>query len=341
MGTKKVYSSITEVTGNTPIVRLKKIEEKYNIKTQLYAKLEYLNPFGSVKDRIAEALVEDAWKRNKYNKDTVIIEASSGNTGISIAAVAARKGLNCLIVVPESISDEKTNMLDLLGANIVFVSEGIEEAIRTAKELTDQIKNAVMTCQFENKINVNIHKKTTAKEITKSVKKIDYFVSGVGTGGTITGVGEVLKKNKKSNTSIVAVEPWKASVLSGKQVQSHGIQGIGVGFLPKILNIKLIDYIFRAKDYEAIEYARIMANTEGIAVGLSSGAAICAGMKLGEIINNPLKKILIMVPSSAERYMSTELFDNKSQSLYELAELFGHPDSDTTNNLDKQQDPVL
>ncbi|PIM95713.1 PLP-dependent cysteine synthase family protein [Candidatus Hodgkinia cicadicola] len=341
MGTKKVYSSITEVTGNTPIVRLKKIEEKYNIKTQLYAKLEYLNPFGSVKDRIAEALVEDAWKRNKYNKDTVIIEASSGNTGISIAAVAARKGLNCLIVVPESISDEKTNMLDLLGANIVFVSEGIEEAIRTAKELTDQIKNAVMTCQFENKINVNIHKKTTAKEITKSVKKIDYFVSGVGTGGTITGVGEVLKKNKKSNTSIVAVEPWKASVLSGKQVQSHGIQGIGVGFLPKILNIKLIDYIFRAKDHEAIEYARIMANTEGIAVGLSSGAAICAGMKLGEIINNPLKKILIMVPSSAERYMSTELFDNKSQSLYELAELFGHPDSDTTNNLDKQQDPVL
>ncbi|PIM95538.1 Cysteine synthase [Candidatus Hodgkinia cicadicola] len=341
MRTKKVYSSITEVTGNTPIVRLKKIEEKYNIKTQLYAKLEYLNPFGSVKDRIAEALVEDAWKRNKYNKDTVIIEASSGNTGISIAAVAARKGLKCLIVVPESISEEKTNMLDLLGANIVFVSEGIEEAIRTAKELTDKIKNAITTCQFENKINVNIHKKTTAKEITKSVKKIDYFVSGVGTGGTITGVGEVLKKNKKSNTSIVAVEPWKASVLSGKQVQSHGIQGIGVGFLPKILNIKLIDYIFRAKDHEAIEYARIMANTEGIAVGLSSGAAICAGMKLGEVINNPLKKILIMVPSSAERYMSTELFDNKSQSLYELAELFGHPDSDATNNLDKQQDPVL
>ncbi|PIM95685.1 Cysteine synthase [Candidatus Hodgkinia cicadicola] len=345
MGIKKVYSSITEVVGNTPIVRLKKIEEKYNIKTQLYAKLEYLNPFGSVKDRIAEALVEDAWKRNNYNKDTIIVEASSGNTGISIAAVAARKGLKCLIVVPESISDERTNMLDLLGANIVFVSEGIEEAIRTAKEFTDQVKNAIMTCQFENKINVNIHKKTTAKEITKSIKNIDYFVSGVGTGGTITGVGEVLKK-KNPNTSIVAVEPWKASVLSGKQVKSHGIQGIGVGFLPKILNIKLIDYIFRAKDHEAIEYARIMAKTEGIAVGLSSGAAICAGIKLGEVINNPFKKILIMVPSSAERYMSTELFDNKSQPLSELVELFGHPESDTINNLDdqqkiEQQDPVL
>ncbi|PIM94972.1 Cysteine synthase [Candidatus Hodgkinia cicadicola] len=340
MATNKIYSSIIEVVGNTPIVRLKKIEEKYNIKTQLYAKLEYLNPFGSVKDRIAEALVEDAWKRNRYNKDTIIVEASSGNTGISIATVAARKGLKCLIVVPESISEEKLNMLDLLGAKIVFVSKGIDEAIRKAKEFTDQVKDAVMTCQFENKINVKIHKKTTAKEIIKSIKNIDYFVAGVGTGGTITGVGEVLKK-KDQNTTIVAVEPWKASVLSGKQIQSHGIQGIGVGFLPKILNINLIDYIFRARDYEAIEYARIMANTEGMAVGLSSGAAICAGMKLGKDINNPMKKILIIVPSSAERYMSTGLFDNKTQSLSELVTLFGHPDLDTTKNSNEQQEPIL
>ena len=181
MKIKKIYSSITEVVGNTPIVRLKKIEEKYNIKTQLYAKLEYFNPFDSVKDRIAEALVVDAWKRNKYNKDTIIVEASSGNTGISIAAVAARKGLKCLIVVPESISEERLNMLDLLGAKIVFVSKGIKEAIIKAKEFTDQVKHAVMTCQFENKINVKVHKKTTAKEITKSMKNIDYFISGVGT----------------------------------------------------------------------------------------------------------------------------------------------------------------
>ncbi|PIM96887.1 Cysteine synthase [Candidatus Hodgkinia cicadicola] len=340
METNKIYSSITEVVGNTPIVRLKKIEEKYNIKTQLYAKLEYLNPFGSVKDRIAEALVEGAWKRNRYNRDTIIVEASSGDTGISIAAVAARKGLKCLIVVPESISEERLNMLDLLGAKIVFVSKGIDEAIRKAKEFTDQVKDAVMTCQFENKINVKIHKKTTAKEIIKSIKNLDYFVAGVGTGGTITGVGEVLKKRDK-NTTIVAVEPWKASVLSGKQIQSHEIQGIGVGFLPKILNIKLIDYIFRARDYEAIEYAKIMANTEGMAVGLSSGAAICAGMKLGEAINNPLKKILIIVPSSAERYMSTGLFDDKTQSLSELVTLFGHPDLDTTKNSDEQQEPIL
>ncbi|PIM94963.1 Cysteine synthase [Candidatus Hodgkinia cicadicola] len=341
MRIKKIYSSITEVVGNTPIVRLKKIEEKYNIKTQLYAKLEYFNPFGSVKDRIAEALVVDAWKRNKYNKDTIIVEASSGNTGISIAAVAARKGLKCLIVVPESISEERLNMLDLLGAKIVFVSNGIKEAIKKAKEFTDQVKHAVMTCQFENKINVKIHKKTTAKEITKSMKNIDYFISGVGTGGTITGIGEVLKKRKNSNTSIVAVEPWKASILSGKQVQSHGIQGIGAGFLPKILNIKIIDYIFRAKDHEAIEYARIMATTEGMAVGLSSGAAICAGIKLGEVINNPLKKILIIVPSSAERYMSTELFDNKPQSLLELVALYGCSELEELKNSNEQQESIL
>ncbi|PIM94812.1 Cysteine synthase [Candidatus Hodgkinia cicadicola] len=340
MKTNKVYSSITEVVGNTPIVRLKRLEEKYNIKTQLYAKLEYLNPFGSINDRIAEVLVEDAWKRDKYNKDTVIVGASSDNIGISIAAVAARKGLKCLIVVPESIPEEQTDMLDMLGAKIVFVSNGITEAFSKAKEFTDNVEHAVMICQFENKLVVKTHKKTTAKEITKSIKNIDYFVCGVGTGGTITGVGEVLKK-KNPNTSIVAVEPWKASVLSGKQIQPHRIQGIGVGFLPKILNIKIIDYIFRARDYEAIEYARIMANTEGMAVGLSSGAAICAGIKLGEAINNPMKKILIMVPSSAERYMSTELLDNKSQSLSELVTLFGHPDVDITQNSDKQQEPTL
>ncbi|PIM95236.1 Cysteine synthase [Candidatus Hodgkinia cicadicola] len=338
MKNKKIYSSITEVVGNTPIVRLERIEEKYNIKTQLYAKLEYLNPFGSINDRIAEALVVDAWKRNKYNKDTIIVEASSDNTGISIATVAARKGLKCLIVVPESISEYHTNMLDLLGANIVFVSGGITEAITKAKEFTDNVKHAVMTRQFENKVNVKTHKKTTAKEITKSMGNIDYFVCGVGTGGTITGVGEVLKK-KNPNTSIVAVEPWKASVLSGKQVQSHGIHGMGVGFLPNILNINIIDHIFRAKDYEAIEYARVMANTEGMAVSLSSGAAICAGIKLGEAVNNPLKKILIMIPSSAERYMSTELFDNKPQSISELVALYGCSESEELKILNEQQEP--
>ncbi len=338
MKNKGVYSSITEVVGNTPIVRLKKIEEQYNIKTQLYAKLEYLNPFGSVKDRIAEALVEDAWKKNKYRKDTVIVEASSGNTGISIASVAARKGLKCVIVIPENTSEENKRMLELLGARMIFVSKGIQEAIRKAKEFTGLIKSAVMTRQFENKVNIRIHKKTTAKEIIKSLKDIDYFVSGVGTGGTITGVGEVLKKKKNSNTLIVAVEPWKASVLSGKQVNPHGIQGIGVGFLPAILNIKIIDYVFRAKDYEAIEYARIMAITEGIAVGLSSGAAICAGMKLGADINDASKKVLIMVPSSAERDMSTELFDNNSQSLDNLVKTDSKLEITMDKQLNEQQD---
>ncbi len=176
------------------------------------------------------------------------MEASSGNTGISIATVAARKGLKCVIVIPESISEERKMMLDLLGARMIFVSKGIKEAIKKAKEFTDLVESAVMTRQFENKVNVRVHKRTTAKEIMKSLNNIDYFVSGVGTGGTITGVGEALKKKNNSNTLVVAVEPWKASVLSGKQVQSHGIQGIGAGFLPAILNIKIIDYIFRAKD---------------------------------------------------------------------------------------------
>ncbi len=199
-----------------------------------------------------------------------------------------------------------------------------------------------MTCQFENKINVKIHKKITAKEITKSMKNIDYFISGVGTGGTITCVGEVLKKRKNSNASIVAVEPWKASILSNKQVQSHGIRGIRCWFSSKNLNIKIIDYIFKARDHEVIEYARIMATTEGMAVGLSSGTAICAGIKLGKVINNPLiKKILIIVPSSAERYMSTELFDNKPQSLLELVALYGCSESEELKNSNEQQESIL
>ncbi len=303
----KVLKSISDVIGNTPIIRLSRIEKLYNIKAQLYAKIESLNPLGSVKDRIAKSLIENALKRNKYNPNTIIVEASSGNTGISIASVSACKGLKCVIVVPENISEERRKMLEFLGARIIFASKGMKGAIEQAKEFTSRIKGAIMTCQFDNKINSNVHKKTTAKEIVRCLKTVDYFVCGVGTGGTISGVGEVLKK-KNSNTTIVAVEPWKASVLSNKQVQPHIIQGIGTGFVPKILNVKIIDYIFRVRESEAIDFAKVLAANEGIAVGLSSGAAICAAISLSSLIKDPSKKILTVLPSSAERYMSTELF---------------------------------
>ncbi|MFP3037759.1 MAG: PLP-dependent cysteine synthase family protein, partial [Candidatus Hodgkinia cicadicola] len=214
MVNKGIYSSAIKLIGNTPIVRLNRLEAKYNIKTQLYAKLEYLNPLGSVKDRIADALISDAVKKHKSIKNIVIVEASSGNTGIGLAFVASNRGLRSVIVVPEGISEERKNMLDLLGARIIFAAKGIKDAAIRAKKFCNKVDLAVMTCQFDNKANPNIHKKTTAKEILKNIKNLDYFVAGVGTGGTITGVGEVLKR-KCPQIKVIAVEPWKASVLSG------------------------------------------------------------------------------------------------------------------------------
>ncbi|MFP3040106.1 MAG: PLP-dependent cysteine synthase family protein [Candidatus Hodgkinia cicadicola] len=306
--TKEPFISAIHATGGTPIIRLARLEAKYNIKTQLYAKLEYMNPLGSVKDRIANALIDDLVKRKNLTPGGVIVEASSGNTGIALAAAAAVRGYKCMIVVPEGVSEERTNMLDLLGASIVFAAEGIKDAYERAVEMVNKLPNAVLVNQFENKANVRAHRVYTAKEIVKSMKTIDYFVAGVGTGGTITGVGETLKRRDK-RTKIVAVEPWNAAILSGEQAKSHSILGLGVGFLPKILNTKIIDYVVKVKDFEAFDYARDAALTEGLACGISSGAALFATLEVGRQINDPMKKVLTILPSGAERYLSTELFD--------------------------------
>ncbi|MGP1911565.1 MAG: PLP-dependent cysteine synthase family protein [Candidatus Hodgkinia cicadicola] len=305
---KEPFISAIHAAGGTPIVRLTRLEAKYNIKTQLYAKLEYMNPLGSVKDRIANALIDDLVNRKGLTPGGVIVEASSGNTGIALAAAAAVRGYKCMIVVPEGVSEERTNMLDLLGASIVFAAEGIKDAYERAVEMVNKLPNAVLVNQFENKANVRAHKIYTAKEIVKSMKTIDYFVAGVGTGGTITGVGETLKRRDKQ-TKIVAVEPWNAAILSGEQAKSHSILGLGVGFLPKILNTKIIDYVVKVKDFEAFDYARDAALTEGLACGISSGAALFATLEVGRQINDPMKKVLTILPSGAERYLSTELFD--------------------------------
>ncbi|MGP1914326.1 MAG: PLP-dependent cysteine synthase family protein [Candidatus Hodgkinia cicadicola] len=305
---QKPFNSVIHATGGTPIVRLARLEAKYNIKTQLYAKLEFMNPLGSVKDRIANALIDDLIKRKGLIPGGIIVEASSGNTGIALAAAAAVRGFKCMIVVPEGTSDERTDMLDLLGASIVYAAEGIKDAYDRAVEMVNKLPNAVLVNQFENKANVRAHKTYTAREIVKSMKTIDYFVAGVGTGGTITGVGETLKHRNKQ-TKIVAVEPWNAAILSGEKAKSHSILGLGVGFLPKILNTKIIDYVVKVKDFEAIEHAREAALIEGLACGISSGAALFATLEVGRQINDPTKKVLTILPSGAERYLSTELFD--------------------------------
>ncbi|MFP3038928.1 MAG: PLP-dependent cysteine synthase family protein [Candidatus Hodgkinia cicadicola] len=307
---QKPVTSIIQTVGNTPIVRLARLEAKYNIKTQLYAKLEFMNPLGSVKDRIANALIDDMLKRKVLTPGGVIVEASSGNTGIALAANAAARGFKCMIVVPEGVSDERTDMLDLLGAQIIFAAEGIKDALERAAELVKSVPNAALANQFGSKANVRAHKIYTAKEIIKSMKTVDYFIAGVGTGGTITGVGEALKR-RNGQTKIIAVEPWNAAILSGEQAKSHSILGLGIGFLPKILNTKIIDYVVKVKDFEAIEHAREAASVEGLAVGLSSGAALFATLEAGRRLNDPNKRILTILPSGAERYLSTDLFSDE------------------------------
>ncbi|MFP3039864.1 MAG: pyridoxal-phosphate dependent enzyme, partial [Candidatus Hodgkinia cicadicola] len=259
-------------------------------------------------DRIANALIEDALKQTNYDKNTIIIEISSNNAGVGLAAVAASRGLKIVVVVTEDTVEEKLNMLELLGARIIYVGNRIEDAVVRAKDFASKFKSAVIINQFDSLVNVETHRNTTAKEIVNVMGNVDYFVSGVGTGGTITGVGEVLK-SVNPLTAVMAVEPWNSSVLSGKQAKSHIILGIGMGFVPSILNMEVIDYIFRAKDNEAVEWARAFAATEGMAVGLSSGAAICASVNLGLAVNDSSKRILMILPSGAERCASTELFN--------------------------------
>lgn len=299
-----VAENITKLIGNTPLVRLNKIVK--DCCCEIYAKLEFFNPCGSVKDRIAVSMIEDAERKGLINKDTVIIEPTSGNTGIGLAFVCAQRGYKLILTMPESMSIERRKLLSLFGAEIILTpaDEGMTGAVKRAEELLKKYKNSFMPQQFKNEANPEIHRKTTAEEIWRDTDgKIDIFVAGVGTGGTITGVGEVLKERKK-DLKVVAVEPENSPVLSGGKPGRHKIQGIGAGFIPDILNLKVIDEIIRVKDEDAIETAKKLAREEGILCGISSGAATFAAVEIGKRRENSGKIIVVILPDTGERYLS-------------------------------------
>lgn len=305
----RIAKDVTDLIGNTPLVQINNLSEKSF--ANIFAKLEYYNPGGSVKDRLGFALIDDAEKRNKIKKDTVIIEPTSGNTGIGLAITCAVKGYKLIVTMPESMSMERRNLISTFGAEIVLTpaEEGMKGSINRASQLAEKYKNAYIPMQFSNLSNVEIHKKTTAQEIWNDTEgKLDIFVAGVGTGGTISGVGEILKEKNK-DIQIVAVEPSDSPVLSGGQPGKHKIQGIGAGFVPEILNREVIDEIFKVTNEDAIKMAREMATREGIFAGVSSGAILHTAIELGKREKNQEKNIVAMVCDTGERYLSTSLFN--------------------------------
>ncbi|ADH60777.1 cysteine synthase [Thermoanaerobacter mathranii subsp. mathranii str. A3] len=302
-----IANNVFELIGKTPAVKLNKIVEKEW--AEIYLKLEFFNPGGSVKDRVAFAMIEKAEKEGKLKKGSVIIEPTSGNTGIGLAMVGAAKGYKVIIVMPDTMSMERRMLLAAYGAEIILTPGrlGMEGAVKKAEELVKQNKNYFMPQQFENFANPLIHEETTAKEIIEDFKDgIDAFVAGVGTGGTITGVGKILK-NKFPNVKIIAVEPYSAAVLSGKEPGPHKIQGIGAGFIPKVLDRDVIDEVIAVKDEDAFEVTRLLAKKEGILGGISTGASLWAAIEVSKKLGKG-KKILAMAPDSGERYLSTQLF---------------------------------
>ncbi|WIG50817.1 MULTISPECIES: cysteine synthase A [unclassified Afipia] len=310
-GRGRIYDSIVDAFGDTPIVRLHRLPEQNGVKAKILAKLEYFNPAASVKDRIGAAMIVAMEKAGVINQDTVLIEPTSGNTGIALAFVAASRGYRLKLVMPESMSIERRKMLAFLGAEIVLTpaAQGMKGAIATAEDLVRNTPNSVMPQQFKNLANPDVHRRTTAEEIWNDTHgDIDVFVAGVGTGGTITGVGQVLKPRKPS-LRIVAVEPVESPVLSGGQHSPHKIQGIGAGFVPDILDRSVIDEIVKVDSATAIATSRALARVEGIPGGISSGAAIAAALELGKRPENAGKTILAVIPSFSERYLSTALFE--------------------------------
>ncbi|NMA02765.1 MAG: cysteine synthase A [Clostridia bacterium] len=304
-----IYNNITELIGRTPLVSLKKISE--GLGAEIIAKVESFNPGGSIKDRIALNMVIQAEKEGKINKDTVIIEPTSGNTGIGLAMVAAAKGYKLILTMPETMSIERRNLLKAYGAEIQLTpgAKGMKGAIDRALELQKEITNSFIPQQFENPHNPQIHRETTAREIIEATEgKIDIFVAGVGTGGTITGVGQVLKENIKQ-VQIVAVEPIDSPVLSGGNPGPHKIQGIGAGFVPEVLDVGIIDKIIKVSGPQAFQAARDVVEKEGILIGISGGAAIHGAVELAKLPENKGKKIIVVLPDTGERYLSTELFN--------------------------------
>lgn len=310
-GRGRIYDSIVEAFGNTPTVRLRRLPGMHGVNATILAKLEYFNPAGSVKDRIGAAMIIAMEQAGIVKPDTVLIEPTSGNTGIALAFVAASRGYRLKLVMPESMSIERRKMLAFLGAELVLTpaAQGMKGAIAAAEELLKTTPNSVMPQQFKNLANPEVHRRTTAEEIWNDTGgNIDFFVAGVGTGGTITGVGQVLKP-RRAGLRVVAVEPEESPVLSGGQHTPHKIQGIGAGFVPEILDRSVIDEIVTINSANAIETARALARHEGIPGGISSGAAIAAALQIGKRPEAAGKTILAVVPSFSERYLSTALFE--------------------------------
>lgn len=304
----KIAQDITELVGNTPLVYLNRITQGAYAK--IAAKLEYFNPSHSVKDRIGRAMIDAAEREGKLKKDSIIIEATSGNTGIALAFVAAARGYRCVLVMPDTMSKERRMLLRAYGAELVLTpgSEGMAGAIKKTEEIAASDPRYFIAGQFDNPANPEIHRRATAEEIWRDTDgKVDILVAGVGTGGTITGIGEVLKA-RNPRIKVVAVEPEASPVLSGGQKGAHGIQGIGAGFVPSILNTKIYNEIIRVKDEDAFATARAMAREEGLLVGISSGAATWAALQLAKRRENKGKMIVVIIPSFGERYLSTPLY---------------------------------
>ena len=314
---KKIAVKLTDLIGNTPLLELSNFNETHQLESKLIAKLEYFNPGGSVKDRIGDAMISDAEKRGILKPDSVIIEPTSGNTGIALAFVAAAKGYRLILTMPETMSMERRNLLKALGAELVLTtgSQGMKGAIAKAVELAAMTPNSFIPQQFKNPANPEIHRQTTAIEIWDDTDgEVDIFVAGIGTGGTITGVGEVLKERKPS-VQVIAVEPSSSPVISGGSPGPHKIQGIGAGFVPDVLNRSVIDEIITVSNDAAFETSRELARSEGLLVGISSGAVVYAALQVAKRQENKGKIIVVILPDSGERYLSTLLYQFEEPAL--------------------------
>jgi len=310
---KMIYQSIEQLIGKTPLLELTQFEKKYNLQAKLLAKVEFMNPGGSAKDRVAKAMIEDAEERGILQAGATIIEPTSGNTGIGLAVVAAAKGYRALIVMPDSMSMERRMLMKAFGAELVLTpgAKGMAGAIEKAEELQKEIPNSFVPGQFDNPANVKAHYETTGPEIFQDTEgKVDIFVAGIGTGGTISGVGKYLKE-KNPEIQIIAVEPASSPLLSKGVAGSHGIQGIGANFVPSILNTEFYDEIIAVENEEAFRFGKEVAKTEGLLVGISSGAAVFAAMKVAERPENAGKNIVVFLPDTGERYLSTAMFGDE------------------------------
>ena len=307
-----IYTSVEQLIGKTPLVELTNIEKKYDLKAKLLAKIEFFNPGGSAKDRVAKAMLDDAEEKGILNKDSVIIEPTSGNTGIGLALMSVARGYRCIIVMPDTMSMERRMLMKAYGAELVLTdgTKGMAGAIAKAEELAKEIPNSFIPGQFENPSNAKAHYLTTGPEIFEdSDGAVDIFVAGVGTGGTITGIGRYLKE-QKPEIKVVAVEPADSAVLSGKPAGPHGLQGIGAGFIPQVLDTTVYDEIIQVSNEDAYAFGKMIGRTEGILVGISAGAALFAAIELAKKEENKGKNIVVLLPDTGDRYLSTTMFED-------------------------------